>query len=175
MQMDRGLDTGPVIERNDLPIESDDTAGSLHDKLAFLGSEMIVSTLRKAGQGPLAAEPQPVEGVTYAHKIQKREAGLDWRRPSIDLDRVVRAFNPVPGAHATLEGTEIKVWRAHPVDGLGAPGLVHSVGVEGVVVTCGAGALALTELQRAGGKRLPLREFLLGHPIQPGSRFALPA
>jgi methionyl-tRNA formyltransferase len=175
MQMERGLDTGPVIEQSAVSIDDDETAGTLHDKLAALGASMIVGALDKSRRGSLVGEPQPGEGVTYAHKILKREAALDWRLPARDLDRVVRAFNPVPGAQGVLEGTELKVWRARSVDGSGEPGLVQSMAADAIVVACGTGALALTEVQRAGGKRLPLRDFLLGHPILPGSRFALPA
>lgn len=175
MQMDTGLDTGPVIERRTMPIAPDETAGSLHDKLAALGAEMIVRVLEQVEKGTVVASPQMQAEVTYAHKIQKREANLDWRESGGQLHRVVRAFNPVPGAHAVLAGTEIKIWQARPVDRHGDPGVVQSVGAEGVVVTCGAGAMILTELQRPGGKRLAVRDFLRGHPISPGTRFALPA
>ncbi len=175
MQMDAGLDTGPVLERTTIAISANDTAGSLHDKLAALGADRLVHVLEEAQRGSLTPSPQSQEGVTYAQKIQKSEAAIDWRQPAVVLDRVVRAFNPAPGAHANFSGTEIKVWSAHPTEGNGAPGLVKAVGPDGVVVSSGKSSLVLTQLQRPGGKRLPAREFLRGFPISAGSHFALPA
>jgi methionyl-tRNA formyltransferase len=174
MQMDAGLDTGAMLSQRSLPILEEDSALTLHDRLAALGAEMIVEALRNCEKGILQATPQPAEGVTYAHKIDKSEAPLDWRKASAELDRQVRAFNPFPGAHAVLGDTGVKVWRAHPVGGRGSPGEILSAGDDGVVVACGEGALVLAELQRAGAKRLGARDFLRGHPLEPGSRFALP-
>jgi methionyl-tRNA formyltransferase len=175
MQMDAGLDTGAVIAKTGVPILPQDTALSLHDKLAELGAAMIVDTVAHAERGPLLGVPQPAEGATYARKIEKSEAALDWRKPAGDLDRAIRAFNPTPGAHAVLGSTEIKIWQSHPVEGVGAPGTVLSVSADRMTVACGDQALALTELQRPGSKRLDVRSFLLGHPIAVGARFALPA
>jgi methionyl-tRNA formyltransferase len=175
MQMDAGLDTGAMLARSAIPILADDSALTLHDRLAALGGGMIVEVLRECEKGALTPTPQPADGVTYAHKIEKGEAVLDWRRTCTELDRQVRAFNPFPGAYCVLEGSSVKVWRAHPVAGRGAPGAVLASGDEGVVVACGEGALALAELQRAGGKRLRVRDFLSGHPLEPGARFAVPA
>ncbi len=175
MQMDRGLDTGPVIATGVVEITSTETAHTLHEKLADLGARMIVESVRKAETtGKLSGTPQALEGVTYAQKVEKREARIDWRKGCVELDRAVRAFNPAPGAHTTHQGEEIKIWRARPVTLAGDPGVVHSAGPEGLVVACREGGLAITELQRAGGKRLGIAEFLAGHPIAPGSRFALP-
>jgi methionyl-tRNA formyltransferase len=173
MRMDAGLDTGPMLLKESLPIAGNDTAGSLQDKLARLGARLIVTALERLAAGDLRAERQPQEGVTYAHKPEKAEAILDWRLPAIQLDRVVRAFNPHPGASAQLDGRIIKVWTAEPVAGQGEPGLVLSAGGEGIVVACGSGALRLGELQRAGGKRLPVADFLRGFPLKPGQRFVL--
>ena len=145
------------------------------DKLAELGAHLIVETL--AGL-PGAPVPQPDDGVTYAAKIDKAEAQLDWRSPAGQLERQVRAFNPFPSAVATLDGMPIKVWRAASMaDGVrgAAPGTVVSAGPEGIVVACSEGALCLTELQKAGSRRLPVAQFLSGNPVRPGAAFALTA
>jgi len=172
MQMEAGLDTGPVLLRGAFPIESSDTTATLHDRLAALGGELVVQAL--AGL-PLPAQPQPVDGVTYAHKIEKAEAVIDWCRTSAELDRHIRAFNPFPGAQASFGGAVVKVWAAKLVDGEGEPGQILALDKHAVVVACGEGALALSELQKAGGKRLPVQQFLAGHPLQVGDRFDLPA
>lgn len=169
MQMEAGLDTGPVLNRGQLPIAASDTAGSLHDKLADLGARLIVETL---GKLPAAAEPQPEEGVTYAAKIEKSEAPLDWRMSATQLDRQVRAFNPFPGATAVLEGATIKVWASELAAVNAAPGTVVSADRDGIVVACGEGGLRLCELQKAGGKRLPAAQFLAGNPVRPGAVFS---
>lgn len=172
MQMEAGLDTGPVLLREAFPIAGDDTTATLHDKLAACGARLIVDALARL---PLPAAPQPAAGVTYAHKIEKAEAAIDWTRSAAELDRHLRAFNPFPGAQAQFAGQTVKLWAAQPVAGAGEPGCVLAVDRQAVVVACGSGALAVTELQKAGGKRLPVREFLAGHPLQPGDRFTVPA
>jgi methionyl-tRNA formyltransferase len=172
MQMEAGLDTGPVLLREAFPISGDDTTASLHDKLAACGARLIVDALARL---PLPAAPQPAAGVTYAHKIEKAEAAIDWTRSAAELDRHLRAFNPFPGAQAQFAGQTVKLWAAQPVAGAGEPGCVLAVDRQAVVVACGSGALAVTELQKAGGKRLPVREFLAGHPLQPGDRFTVSA
>ena len=172
MQMEAGLDTGPVLQSGCLPIASDETAGTLHDKLADLGARLIVDTLAKL---PVAAVAQPENGVTYAAKIEKSEALLDWRLPARQLERQIRAFNPFPGAVGTLDGGAVKVWRAELIPVAAAPGTVISVERKGIVVACGEGGLCLTELQKAGGKRLSAAQFLAGNPIAPGAAFALPS
>lgn len=175
MQMDEGLDTGAMLMQRSLPIATDETAGSLHDRLATLGAQMIVQLLSDLERGaPVSASPQPADGATYARKIGKGEAALDWRKPAVELDREVRAFNPFPGSRSAIDGVEIKVWHAHRIDVRGEPGQVLAAGDDGIVVGCGDGALVLTELQRAGAKRLAAREFLSGHRLAAGSRFALP-
>ena len=170
MQMDAGLDTGPMLLKRAEPINADDTTGGLHDRLAWLGAEMIVEAL-EALPGGLAATPQPADGVTYAAKIGKAEAGIDWTRPAAEIERAIRAFNPFPGAVATLHGTPIKLWRARAIDAGGSPGEVLLAEGAGVIVGCGDGSLCITELQKPGGKRLPAADFLRGMPIAAGSRF----
>ncbi len=170
MQMDAGLDTGPMLLSRAEAIHADDTTGSLHDRLALLGAEMIVEALR-ALPGGLTATPQPADGVTYAAKIGKTEASVDWNRPAAELERAIRAFNPFPGAVATLQQTPVKLWRARAIDAAGTPGEVLLAEGAGVIVACGEGALCITELQKPGGKRLPAAEFLRGMPIAAGSRF----
>ncbi len=175
MQMDEGLDTGDMLRCEALPIQEDDTTGRLHDRLAALGARLIVETLRQAAQGPLPRRPQPEQGVTYAHKIEKTEAALDWRAPAAVLARRVRAFDPFPGATAALGGEAVKVWAAHagPDAGgaLGAPGEVLAAGSEGIRMQCGEGVLVLTELQRAGGRRLSAADFLRGFGLRAGQVF----
>lgn len=168
MQMEAGLDTGPVLLRGALPIALTDTSASLHDRLTVLGASLVVEVL---GKLPLPATAQPAEGVTYAHKIEKAEALIDWRRSAAELDRHIRAFNPFPGAQALLGGQKVKLWRAAPVAGQGAIGQILSVDRQAVVVACADGALAISELQKAGGKRLPVQQFLAGNPLQVGDRF----
>jgi methionyl-tRNA formyltransferase len=178
MQMDAGLDTGPVLRRASLPIDPGDTAGTLHDTLAELGARLIVETLESLPATPI---PQAVDGITHAARIEKAEAPLDWRLSAKQLDRQVRAFNPFPGAVAMLDGAPLKVWRAVPVEAApdrdragAAPGTVLAAGTDGILVACGEGALRLAELQKAGGRRVSAAHFLSGHPLRPGAAFALP-
>jgi len=163
MQMDAGLDTGPVLQQRAIEIAPDDDAGSLHDKLAALGAEMIIETLAIAPK----AVPQPSEGVTYARKIEKADTVLDWSRPAVELERAVRAFRPAPGASTSLAGEAIKIWRTRLVSEKLPPGVIG----QNLVVGCGEGALAIEELQRAGGKRMSAAQFLRGRPLVPGARF----
>jgi methionyl-tRNA formyltransferase len=172
MQMDAGLDTGPILMREAVAIAADETGGSLHDKLAALGARLIVATLDGLERGGLRATPQPADGVTYANKIDKAEARVDWGRSAAEIERQVRAFNPVPGSLTRARGDEVKLWRASLADhATSPPGTVLRVGRDGIDVACGEGALRLTELQRAGGKRLPADAFLRGFPVAPGDRF----
>ncbi len=165
MAMEEGLDTGPMMLMERVAIQGGDTTGSLHDKLAELGGRMIVEALRKMEAGQLEAVPQPEEGVTYAAKIGKEEAKLDFGLPAELLWRRVRAFNPFPGAHGLVDGVTVKVWNAELVDGSGRPGQVLGADAGGIVVACGSGALRMTELQKPGGKRLPAAEFLKSFPL----------
>jgi methionyl-tRNA formyltransferase len=169
MRMDAGLDTGPVLAQQKIAIADQDNASSLHDKLAERGAQMMVAALVEIEAGTARPLPQPAQGATYARKIDKREAVLDWARPALDLERAVRAFNPSPGASTLLEGEAIKLWRARIATGRGSPGEVLQAGPE-LIVACGENALALDELQRPGGKRLDAAVFLRGRPLAPGTR-----
>lgn len=173
MQMDAGLDTGPVLLRGETTIAPVDTAGTLHDRLAILGAKLLLDALRGIERGSVKPVPQATEGVTYAPKIEKPEARIDWTRPAPEIDRQIRAFNPFPGAVAQFRGTPVKVWRAALRLESGHPGTILHAGPEGIVVACGLASLALTELQRAGGKRLAAGELLRGFPVAPGERFAI--
>lgn len=179
MQMDIGLDTGAMIAETRIEIAPDDTTATLHDKLAADGARAIVAALEaleRAGK-PLSATPQPEQGVTYAEKIGKHEAALDWRLPAATLARRVRAFDPFPGGAGTLDGVPLKLWAAEAVgaDATGAaPGTILAADAQGVVIACGDGALRVTQLQKPGGKRLPAREFLAGAPLSAGQRFEVP-
>ncbi|MEG0675214.1 MAG: methionyl-tRNA formyltransferase [Comamonas sp.] len=169
MQMDAGLDTGDmcVIER--LPIAADDTTASLHDKLAELGGRLIVEALELAACGGLNRTPQPAEGVTYAHKIEKAESLIDWNESAELIARRLRAFNPFPGGATSLGSEAIKVWEARAEEGSGAAGTVLSADAQGVCVACGSGVLNMTLLQRAGGKRLAAGDFLRGFELPAGA------
>lgn len=171
MQMDAGLDTGPVLLQRRIPIAPDDDAGTLHDKLAALGAEAIVAALTDLAAGRARARAQPQTGVTYAAKVGKAETRLDWARPARDLERAVRAFRPAPGAFALLDGEPVKIWRAEVFDAQGEPGTLRVLDGR-LVAACGEQALAISELQRAGGRALGAAEFLRGWPLSPGARFA---
>jgi methionyl-tRNA formyltransferase len=174
MQMDAGLDTGDMLLAERIPIAADDTTATLHDKLAGLGARLIVEALELAACGGLRPVPQPGEGVSYAHKIEKAEAAIDWTQPADAIERRIRAFDPFPGASAQVRGEIVKVWRARALmQGRGsvAPGTIVAVDGDGIGVACGQGRLEITELQRPGGKRLAAAEFLRGFPLEPGMRF----
>ena len=173
MQMDAGLDTGDMLLVEPAPIEPGDTTVTLHDRLAALGGRLIVEALELAACGGLTRTAQPAEGVTYAHKIDKAEAPIDWRADAASIERRLRAFDPFPGATGVLQGEMIKCWRSRLGVRSGAPGTVLGVDDAGIEVACGEGSLVLTELQRPGGKRLPAREFLAGRGIAPGQAFVV--
>ena len=176
MQMDEGLDTGAMIAVRAEAITPTDTTGSLHDRLAALGGHMIVDAVAQLAQnGHLPATPQPEAGVSYAAKISKQEAELDFRQPAAVLERRIRAFHPFPGAVARFGDTPLKVTAARCADGRGAAGEVLAADASGVTVACGDGALVFTELQKPGGKRLAAAVFLQGFPIAIGQRFQVPA
>ena len=175
MQMDQGLDTGDMLLVEKLAIRPDDSTGTLHDRLAALGGRLIVEALELAGCGGLSPTPQPAEGISYAHKIEKAEALLDWSLDAQTLARRVRAFNPFPGAVTSWQGESLKVWAAsaegdQPAGADCPAGSVRSADADGVRVQTGAGLLRLTELQRAGGKRLPVADFLRGVALAAGDR-----
>ena len=173
MQMDAGLDTGDMLLTEALPISDTDTTGALHDRLAELGGRMVVEALELAACGGLRPVAQPAEGVTYAAKIDKAEATVDWRQPAAVIERRARAFSPAPGLATSLGGDAVKLWQV-ALEGAVAsatPGQVLSAGADGIRVATGEGVLNLLELQRAGGKRLPAREFLQGFAVAPGQVF----
>ena len=170
MQMDEGLDTGDMLLAESIAIDPEDHAQSLHDKLSALGADLIVKAIDALQQGKLHATPQPDQGVTYAHKIQKAEGALDLRLPAQDLARRVRAFNPFPGASVTLPGlTEpIKVWQAQAIDETSdkPAGELIRANPSGIDLATGQGVLRLLELQKAGGKRQSAAVFVQGYPLK---------
>ncbi len=178
MQMDEGLDTGAMLLKKSCPIHPDDTAASLHDRLARLGAEAIVEALQQLPQGRLIAEQQDDKQACYARKLSKQEAVIDWHLPAVTLDRLVRAFNPWPVAQTSLEGKTLRIWAARPLaeNPGAAPGTIIETGPEGIDVACGEGVLRLTKLQPAGGKPMDVAAFLNGHAhlLRPGVRFDPP-
>ncbi len=172
MQMDAGLDTGGMLLREAMDILPQDTTATLHDRLAVQGGRLIVQALNQLSAGTLVPEPQPADGVTYAHKIEKAESTVDWSLSAETIDRRIRAFDPFPGGSTSVQGEVIKLWSCkidsalRPVD---APcGQILSVNADAVSVACGQGVLAVTALQRAGGKRLGAADFVRGFGLQPG-------
>ncbi len=168
MQMDEGLDTGGILAQKPLPIGADETAGELHDRLAALGAQMISEALNTN------AAPIQQDGAhaTYAAKITKEEAIINWTEDAATVHRKIRAFNPFPGALSVLGGERIKIWRAQLASGSGEPGAVCDAPPGQLQVACGSGAVSILELQRAGGKRLATAAFLGGYPITTGARFS---
>jgi len=167
MQMDAGLDTGAILLQEKIAITSDDTAQTLHDRLAQLGASSIVRALREQ----LPPRAQDDSAATYAEKISKAEAVIDWSKSGADICRQIRAFNPRPGAATTLNGEPLKIWCAHTVSGgAGIPGTIGEAGVQGMVVATGGDAICITKLQKAGGKPLAAAAFLAGTTVAPGTR-----
>ena len=179
MQMDAGLDTGAILLVATTPIAADDSSATLLSRLAGIGGELALQGLAEAAAGRLHPRPQPEAGVTYAAKIAKSEATIDWREPAATIERRLRAFDPFPGARSTLGKETITCWRgelrAASKGSAAAPGEIVATAGEAITVACGEGALALLELQRPGGRRMPASEFLRGRPPAVGARFALPA
>jgi methionyl-tRNA formyltransferase len=173
MRMEAGLDSGPVLLRATTPITTEDTGGSLHERLAQLGARLLAQGLTRLRDGSLpVAQPQPAEGVTYAHKLDKAEALLDFGKPAVELARLVRAFDPWPVAEATIAGERVRLWRtlalpAATTRGV-APGAVVATAAEGIDLATGAGVLRVLELQRPGGRRMDARIYLNGHPALRG-------
>ncbi|MNY09016.1 Methionyl-tRNA formyltransferase [compost metagenome] len=158
MQMEAGLDTGPMLLKVRTPIAADDTGGSLHDRLASLGPQAVLEAIAGLAAGTLMGEVQDDSLATYAHKLNKDEARLDWTRPAVELERLIRAFHPWPICHSTLNGAALKVHAAELGEGNGAPGSLLAADKQGLTVACGQGALRLTRLQLPGGKALDFRE-----------------
>jgi methionyl-tRNA formyltransferase len=176
MQMDAGLDTGDMLLGEKLRIGPEDTTASLHDRLAGLGGRLIVEALELAACGGLKPVVQPADGVTYAHKIEKHEALIDWTQGVAAIERRIRAFNPFPGAAGVLDGQTLKFWRAGVLTGAAPPsdaqpGQVLAAGAEGVDIAAVDGVLRVSRLQKAGGKALDAADFLRGFEIRPGMVF----
>lgn len=173
MQMDAGLDTGAMLLTERTPIRPTDTTATLHDRLADLGGRLIVEALEMAACGGMQATPQPDDDVTYAHKIEKSESPIDWSLPATVIAQRIRAFDPFPGASTDANGETIKVWSCEIDSSQRLTdkrwGHILLVNDDGITVACGEGALRLTQLQRAGGKRLPAADFLRGFALAPGA------
>lgn len=164
MQMDAGLDTGAVVSEHRYTIAPTDTANEVHDELMKLGAAAIVADLQRLQvSGSLKSTPQPENGVTYAQKLSKDEAKINWSENAEIIARKIRAFNPVPTAWTEFHGKPLKIWAAHTLAQNGEAGTILSANAEGIVVACGEGALCITELQAAGGKRLTAQAFLAGN------------
>lgn len=172
MQMDAGLDTGAVVSEHRYTIQTTDTANEVHDELMKLGAMAIVSDLQElARSGSLKATPQPENGVTYAQKLSKEEAQINWQEPAELITRKIRAFNPVPTAWTNWQGKPMKIWQAHFVAQSGAVGEVLAANSDGIVVACGNGAICITELQASGSKRMTVQAFLAGREMTVGEVF----
>jgi methionyl-tRNA formyltransferase len=175
MQMDAGLDTGAMLLAHTTPIVPSDTASSLQDRLAVLGARLMVLALEQAAASALKPVPQAVEGVTYASKIEKHEASIDWVQPASLIAQRIRAFNPFPGATATLNGELLKIWMAVAVPGLASAttkcGSILTVSPEGIAVVAQNSVVFITELQRPGGRRMSLAEFQRGFELRAGMVF----
>ena len=174
MQMDVGLDTGDMLLTHGVRINDTVTTGELHDQLADLGADLVVQALDLAAAGRLTPQRQPEEGITYAHKIEKSEAAIDWTQDATHIVRRVRAFNPFPVATTTLNGEILKIWGAHvsAETSTANSGQIVAVAHEFIAVAAMNSIVNITELQRPGGKRLPVADFLRGHPLLPGQVLA---
>lgn len=165
MRMEAGLDTGPVLLREATPIAAEETTGQLHDRLSAMGAALILQALDRLDD--LTPQPQPEQGVTYAAKIDKTEARVDWARPAAEVDRLIRGLSPFPGAWCEIDGERVKLLSARPASGKGAPGEVLD---DALTVACGSGAVQLTRLQRAGKAAQDAATFLRGRPVAKGAR-----
>src|SRR5690606_26863649 len=168
MLMDEGLDTGPILSQHAVPITREDTAGSLHDRLAELGASALLESLEAYARSSLTPRPQPTEGVTYAEKVQKSEALIDWSRSAAEIERQVRAFNPWPVAETRLDGEQLRILRARGRENGSSgstAGTVLAVSDDGIEVACGRGILTLTEVQRAGRRPVSARAFANACPV----------
>jgi methionyl-tRNA formyltransferase len=180
MQMDEGLDTGAVYKTGAIPIAAHETTGSLHDQLADLGAQLCHQVLQALSRREITATAQAAEGVSYAAKINKAEGQIKWHEPATTIARKIRAFNPTPGTWSSWAGELVKFWQAEPLGpnlapigdlASSTPGTVLAVAPEAVTIATGHGLLRVTQMQRAGGKRLPMAELLRGMPLQIGDRF----
>ncbi len=171
MKMEAGLDTGPVLAIRRTPIGAEDTAGTLHDRLAALGADLLLETLPRWAAGEIVPQPQPEEGVTYAEKIGKAEGRIDWSRPAEDIDRQIRALSPWPGAFTLLEGERLKILSARPEEHPDMRAMeAGTVLADGLLIACGEGALRLLRVQRPGKRPMSAAEMLRGRPVAIGTR-----
>jgi len=172
MKMDEGLDTGPILAMHETKIESADTSQTLHDRLAEMGAELIVPTIREYAAARIQPQTQPGEGASYARKITKEDGRIDWARPAKDIWNRVRAFTPWPGAYTFQPGEGkpklLKIWQAELHAGTAKPGEVLEAGKGGIVIACGDEALRITQLQREGGRRVTAQEFISGANLRAG-------
>ena len=169
MQMEAGLDTGPMLMKESVPIGPETDSGTLHDDLAALGGRMIVAALERLGEG-FEPEPQPADGVTYAAKITKEECRIDWRRSATEIDRQIRGLAPAPGAFTELDGERLVVLAAEMMTGFsGPPGVTLD---DELTIGCGSGVLRLTLVKRAGKRAMSAEEMLRGFPVPKGARFS---
>lgn len=171
MFMDEGLDTGDMLLMERLPITAEDTGGGLHDKLALLAPAALEPALDLIAAGHAPREKQDEAKVTHVRKLSRQDGRIDWSKPAIELDRLVRAFTPWPGTSCLLNGTQVKIHKAQPIaeaQACPAPGTIVSADATGILVSCGSGLLNLTEIQAEGGKRLSAADFLRGHPLKAG-------
>jgi methionyl-tRNA formyltransferase len=168
MQMDAGLDTGDMLSIHPMPIEAVDSTASLHDKLAEQGASAIVAALVDLPKLQQTRQVQPELGVTYADKLKREESQIDWQKSAIELDQMIRAFNPFPSAQTLLNGEPLKIWQASPSEECGPAGTVLAADKDGLLVACGSGSLRITELQKAGSKRVAITAFLAGNELELG-------
>lgn len=174
MQMDAGLDTGDMLSVHPVPITPHLNAAELHDQLAEVGGKAIAAALEKLPALQSQRKPQPQDGITYAEKLRKEEATIDWHQPAAVIDRMVRAFNPFPSAQTQLGGIPLKIWQACPTTGRGVPGEILAADRNGILVACGEGALLVSELQKSGSKRMDANAFLAGNPLPAGIILGMP-
>lgn len=174
MQMDQGLDTGDILLQRSISILHNDNTNTLYNKLAILGASCVVTTLHLLKDEKIIAMPQTKKNVSYASKLEKIEAKINWQLSAEKISYAVRAFNPHPGAHSVIHGVPLKIFQARPItNAMGSPGEVLSTEREGIVVACGNGSLVLEIVQNPGGKKLSAAEFLAGHSLKPGNYFTL--
>ena len=176
IQMDKGLDTGNMLLQRSIHIGCDDTAQTLHDKLSVLGADCITEVLTQLQWGNLSPVPQGETGTTYASKLKKDEARINWRSTAEIIHRTVRAFNPRPGACTIIRGSALKIWQASIATSAGSlthriPGEISAIDSNGITVACGQGALVLEAVQKSNGRKMSAAEFVVGHSLQPGDRF----
>jgi methionyl-tRNA formyltransferase len=172
MQMDAGLDTGPILSQQTTPIQTEDNSQTLHDRLAQIGANLLVQTIRDFVAGKISAHPQPAEGASYARKITKEDGLLDWSQPARVLWNRIRAFTPWPAAFTHLQVNDrkllLKIWRGEVVENSGEPGTVLRADKSGIVVACGTDALRVLELQPESSRRMSVADFLAGHHLKSG-------